>query len=115
MDFTNKIIETYQKMLGENKFVADDILKENYEVFANHFGPDKLKGLDGELLLETLFNHSNKGSLVYWLEFKNDDEFQTNRFGGIAGGSAFKFSLYKRKEDGKWITGSPKDAKELDL
>lgn len=115
MDFANKIMETHQRMLGENKFLTEDKLNESYEVFAKNFDPDKLKGLDGEPLLETLFNHGNKGSLVYWLEFKNDDEFQTNRFGGIAGGSAFKFGLYKRKEDGRWITGSPKDVKELDL
>jgi hypothetical protein len=29
--------------------------------------------------------------LAYWLEFKNDDEFAGNRFGGIGGGSALKF------------------------
>jgi len=60
-----------------------------------------------------MFNHGNKNSLVYWLEFKNDDEFQTIRFGGIGGGSALKFGIYKRKEDGKWITGTPADKKEL--
>ena len=72
--------------------------------------------LDGELLLETMFNHGNRESLVYWLEFKNDDEFQTGRFGGIGGGSALKFGIYKRKEDDKWITGrSAKDIRQIEL
>ena len=115
MDFINKISETYWKMLGDNKFLAEDKFKESYELFKNNFGPDKLKGLDGEVLLETIFNHGNRGSLVYWLEFKNDDELQTSRYGGIGGGSALKFGIYKRKEDGKWITGSSKDMRELDL
>ncbi|QGT99477.1 ATPase AAA [Candidatus Syntrophocurvum alkaliphilum] len=115
MDFKNKIIEIYQKMLAEDKFLPEDRLKEGYEIFKDKFAPAKLKNLDGEILLETIFNHGNRDSLVYWLEFKNDDELQTNRYGGIGGGSALKFGIYKRKEDGKWITGSSKDMRELDL
>jgi 5-methylcytosine-specific restriction protein B len=107
--------EKYQKLLGENKLLALEKLKKYYEIFQKNFSPDKLNSLDGEVLLEAMFNHGNKDSLVYWLEFKNDDEFQTSRFGGIGGGSAFKFGIYKRKEDGKWITGNPKDIRELSL
>lgn len=102
-------------MLVEKKLLTEEKLKEFYEVFRNNFSPEILKRLDGELLLDTMFNHGNRGSLVYWLEFKNDDEFQTNIFGGIAGGSSFKFGMYKRKEDGKWITGSTKDIKEISV
>ena len=36
-------------------------------------------------------------SLVYWLEFKNDDEFPGTSFGSIAGGSAHKFGLFRLK------------------
>ena len=32
--------------------------------------------------------HGNYDSLVYWLEFKNDDEFPTRQFGSIGGGTA---------------------------
>lgn len=115
MHFLNKILDTYQKMLGENKFLSEDKLKDFCDLFRSNFGPEKLKGLDGEILLENIFNHGNRGSLVYWLEFKNDDEFQTGHFGGIGGGSALKFGIFKRKEDGKWITGSSKDMRELNL
>ncbi len=116
MNFQDKIFETYQKMLGENRFLQEDELNESYALFKSNFGPEKLMSLDGELLLETMFNHGNRGSLVYWLEFKNDDEFRTGRFGGIGGGSALKFGIYKRKEDGKWITGrSAKDMRQIEL
>jgi GTPase subunit of restriction endonuclease len=115
MNSKNKISETYSKMLSENKFLSRGKLNESYEKFRLNFAPKKLLGLDGEVLLETMFNHGNKGSLVYWLEFKNDDEIQTARFGGIGGGSALKFGIYKRKEDGKWITGNPKDMREIGL
>ncbi|TCT14545.1 5-methylcytosine-specific restriction protein B [Natranaerovirga pectinivora] len=115
MDLLTLVTEKYKKLLSENKIMGPDKLKESYEIFQKNFNPDRLKSLDGELLLETMFNHGNRGSLVYWLEFKNDDELQTNRFGGIGGGSAFKFGIYKRKEDGKWITGTPKDSRELSI
>ena len=53
-----------------------------------------LNGIDGKVLLEAMHNHSNNDSLVYWLEFKNDDEFPTPKFGGIAGGSALALKKY---------------------
>ena len=62
-----------------------------------------------------MHNHSNSDSLVYWLEFKNDDEFPTPKFGSIAGGSALKFGIYKRKETGAWMTGSPQNQRELSV
>ena len=49
-----------------------------------------------------MHDHSNKDSLVFWLEWKNDDEFVTKRFGSIAGGSALKFRIFRRKETGNW-------------
>ena len=53
--------------------------------------------------------HGSHDSLVYWLEFKSDDEFPTRQFGSIAGGSALKFGLYKSQESGEWMTGNPKN------
>ncbi len=115
MDSLNLILEKHNKLLTSNKLLSVEKLNEGYITFQQNFGPDKLKSLDGEILLENMFNHGNKSSLVYWLEFKNDDELQTNRFGGIAGGSAHKFGIYKRKEDGRWITGSRWDAQEIEV
>lgn len=50
----------------------------------SRFGPEQLGGLNGEALLETTHAHGQRDSLVYWLEFKNDEEFPA-RFGGIFG------------------------------
>ena len=44
----------------------------------------------------------NPEGLPYWLEFKNDDEFKTKHLGSIAGGSALKFRVFRRKETGNW-------------
>ena len=49
---------------------------------------------------------------MYWLEFKDDDELPAI-FGSIAGGSALKFGLYRRKETGAWMTGAPTAQREL--
>ena len=57
--------------------------------------------------------HGNKDSLVYWLEFKNDEEFPAH-FGSISGGSAFKFGIFRRKETGTWVTADEgNNAKDL--
>ncbi len=93
---------------------SDTHLAKYYENFRKRFGPDRLRNLDGEALLEAIHDHRNRDSLVYWLEFKNDDEFPAI-FGGIAGGSALKFGIYRRKETGEWTTGSPQNQRGLPI
>jgi 5-methylcytosine-specific restriction protein B len=65
-----------------------------------------LSRLDDTALLER-WNQSNKDNLVYWLEFKNDDEFPSSKFGSIAGGSVLKFNIYYRRETGSRMGRSP--------
>lgn len=83
-----------------------------YTTFRERFGPARLAALDGEALLSIMHEHGNYDSLVYWLEFKDDDEF-SGIFGSIAGGSALKFGIYKRKETGRWMSGPPQRQVEL--
>ena len=54
--------------------------------------------MDGEPLLTLMHDLSHRDSLIYWLEYKDDDEFDTFRFGSIAGGSAMKFRIHQNKE-----------------
>jgi len=97
-----QIIEKHRQLLNDGKFVTENQLDRYYTIFREQFGPEVLAKLDGEPLLELMHNQSNKDSLGYWLEFKNDDEFDTRRFGSIAGGSALKFGVFRRKETGNW-------------
>ena len=64
-----------------------------------------LQRLDGEALLTTMHDlrRENRNSLVYWLEFKNDEEFPAI-FGSISGGSALKFGVYPNAATSKWMT-----------
>jgi 5-methylcytosine-specific restriction protein B len=91
--------------LRSGELLTDERLQTGYAAFRERFGPDKLKSLDGQALLESMHAHGNRQSLVYWLEFKNDEEFPGPKFGSIAGGSAHKFGLFRRKDSGQWVTG----------
>ena len=89
------------------ELLSTERMQAGYAAFRSHFGPDALKSLDGPALLNAMHAHGNKESLVYWLEFKNDEEFPGPSFGSIAGGSAHKFGLFRRKETNQWVVGSP--------
>src|SRR6266576_6465768 len=84
----------YKSLQDEGKLLSNEQLEKYYSAFRSRFGPDKLKNLDGEALLNLMHDLGNKDSLVYWLEFKHDDEFPSVEFGSIAGGSAFKFGMF---------------------
>src|ERR1700733_13534878 len=104
----------YEQLLEQGQFPSREKLQEYYATFRAHFAPERLRQLDGEELLNAIHAHGNRDSLVYWLEFKNDEEFP-EFFGSIAGGSALKFGIYRGKETGAWMTGSPTDQKEISV
>ena len=106
-----KLLEAHARMQTAGELLPSRRLEECYSLFRNRFGPDALRQLDGEQLLDTMHTHG-KDSLVYWLEFKNDEEFP-GRFGSIAGGSALKFGIYRKRDTGIWMTGSPQKQEEL--
>jgi 5-methylcytosine-specific restriction protein B len=95
----------HTQLVAQNKLVREEVLSDAYARFRERFGPAVLRSLDGESLLATMHGRGTKDSLVYWLEFKDDDEFP-GCFGSIAGGSALKFGVYQGKDDGRWWTGS---------
>jgi len=109
-----RLHETHERMRADGELLLVQRLDECYSLFRSRFGPDVLRRLDGERLLNRLHS-TDRDSLVYWLEFKNDEEFPTRWFGGIAGGSALKYGVYKRKETDTWMTGSPRKQEELSV
>ncbi|MCM2357529.1 MAG: AAA family ATPase [Geobacteraceae bacterium] len=108
------LLDFYQLQLAHGSLNPPDELNRYYQVFQNRFGPDLLNSLRGEELLEAIHAHGSKNSLVYWLEFKNDEELPAI-FGSIAGGSALKFGLYKSNDSGSWRTGSSKAQRDISV
>jgi 5-methylcytosine-specific restriction protein B len=96
------LLRHLQKLNAEGRLLSRPQLEQYSATFRGRFGPDKLASLDGEALLNTM--HDNRDSLVYWLEFKNDDELPARFGGGIGGGTAFKFGIFRRKETRTWVT-----------
>ena len=96
------------ELTSRNELLTDERLDRLYAGFRARFGPEVLAGLEGQALLLRMHGRGDaRDSLAYWLEFKNDDEFPTSRLGGIGGGTALKFVIYRRAETGQWMTGPP--------
>jgi 5-methylcytosine-specific restriction protein B len=115
------VLEDLQDAL-KNASVSADLLTptqidQQTSLFRDRFGPAVLRQLDGEPLLRLMHGRQDNVSrcLAYWLEFKNDEEFAGNQFGGIGGGSALKFGIFQRQNDNAWVTGSPKSQQVLAL
>ncbi|MFK7927637.1 MAG: AAA family ATPase, partial [Myxococcota bacterium] len=83
------------------------------QAFLSRFPLDRWAALEGRELLHTMHARDNTDRLVYWLEFKHDDAFDSVRFGSIAGGSALKFRVFQRKDTGGWVTGHSKNMIDL--
>jgi 5-methylcytosine-specific restriction protein B len=107
-----RLVEKLQQLNKDGKLLSRSQLDHYYGTFRSRFGPDQLANLDGEALLNTMHAQGTKDSLVYWLEFKNDEEFPAFG-GGIGGGAAFKFGIFRRKATGTWVRGD--DAQDLTL
>lgn len=80
--------------------------------FREKFSPEALLKLNDSNIRQEMFYTSEQtnDSLCYWLEFNS---FSRSQFGSIAGGSAYKFGLFQRKDDGIWISGTPVNTQEL--
>jgi 5-methylcytosine-specific restriction protein B len=101
----------HAEMLANRELRSRDALAGYYNVFRQRFGPDVLLAHEGEALL-SLIHETGRDGLIYWLEFKDDEEFPS-LFGSIAGGSALKYGFYRRQETGEWMTGHPQSQRAL--
>ncbi|NBC15198.1 MAG: AAA domain-containing protein [Gammaproteobacteria bacterium] len=104
---------TQTRLLESGQLPTQETLQQCYGRFRERFGPEVLVGLGGEELLNRMHLHGSHDSLVYWLEFKDDEELPA-AFGSISGGSALKFGVFKSQETGAWTTGSSRDMRAID-
>lgn len=109
-----ELLSIYSRVVEDAGLPTGDDLAACYARFRQKFGPEVLRGRSGEDLLRFMHGRGTKDSLVYWLEFKNDEELPAI-FGSIAGGSALKFGIYQSTETQHWMTGHPHKQKKLSL
>lgn len=97
-DIINLIIETYN-----NHNFDFNIEQDKYNSFKNLYGKDAILSLEGKDLLYRLFAPKKLSSegLTYILEFNNS----FREFGGIGGGSAYKFPLFYSNQHNSWVSG----------
>jgi len=84
--------------------------EEKYKFFMDRFAPEILEKMDGREARDRIFMHDgDRNNLCYLIEASPE---YRGFCGGIRGGTAYKFSLFKR-DNGKWTTGSSKKNKTL--
>ena len=101
-----QLVVNYTKTHTVQFDVSSEEIQRMRDEFCEKFSPEKLKALEDEKLLSYIFltSDGSNDSLCYHLEFN----VQLKRtFGSISGGSSFKYGLFQRQEDGKWMTGAP--------
>jgi 5-methylcytosine-specific restriction protein B len=98
--------EFYEACVKKDELPSLALVNNYVDNFRAKFGPAILASLDGKGLLECMHGKNSHDSLTYWLEFKNDEEFDSNMFGSIGGGSALKYFIYQSR-NGDWVKGSP--------
>jgi hypothetical protein len=74
-ELARQIRSTHEQLAADGQLLSADQAARCCGRFRDLFGPDVLGGLDGEALLTKMHGRGTKDSLVYWLEFKDDDEF----------------------------------------
>ena len=115
----NNQYETSSNLIKDylNEHKLNDFKNEEYEQmcenFKKEFSPEILEQLSGIDVLNTIFPHDgDKTTLCYYLEFGK----QYFNAGSIAGGSTFKFSLFKYTKTNNWTLGtSIKNLRGLDI
>ena len=82
-----------------------------YVDFRNRFGIEALSSLSGEALLKTLFIGASSDNLCHELEFAPRN---THLFGGIKGGSIYKYPMHFSQKTSMWTLAKGKRKLSLD-
>lgn len=102
-EIVEKLSKDYEEFRKDIKFVDYDTIEKQREYFIEKYSLDVLENMSAEDSLQELMNLKNRESLVYHLEFKNDEEFKTDYFGSIQGGSSGKYTMFHSNKYDQWV------------
>ncbi len=71
----------YEELDAKGSLLSNAQLASSYAAFRQRFSPEVLRDLDGQALLQKIHGRETQDSLMYWLEFKSDEEFLTRSWG----------------------------------
>lgn len=95
------------------EFASDDADAASlYVDFQNRFSAEALNALSNEDLLKALFLGGNNDNLCHELEYVKKN---TELFGSVKGGNAYKYPLFFDKESATWMAGTRYNPKQLTL
>jgi hypothetical protein len=95
------------------EFTQDDAeAVELYADFKEKYGIDALRALSGEDLLKTLFLGASTNNLCHDLEYVARN---TELFGSIKGGNAYKYPLFFDKDAALWTSGTRANPKQVSI
>ena len=100
------------KHKGEEFVPEDTEAAAMYVEFEERFGVEALNALSREDLLKSLFLGGNNDNLCHELEYVKRN---TELFGSVKGGNAYKYPLFFDKESSTWISGTRYNPKQLTL
>lgn len=118
-------VETMNEYQSAAESLKDYVFEEGFQIptttqdiekaldeFKVKYSPEVLAALSDDEILSAIFYTAgdNTNALCCWLEMNKECRAY---FGSIAGGSAYKFGLFQRKETGVWTTGTPQKPQEL--
>ena len=88
-------------------------IEESRKQFLENFSPEKLENIPDSELLKSIFlnaDDNSSNSLCHYLEYAKKSRAY---FGAITGGSAYKYGLFRKKEDSCWYAGSNQNPQKL--
>jgi MoxR-like ATPase len=83
-----------------------------YIDFNSRFGVNALSALSGEDLLKTMFLGASSDNLCHEIEYVSRN---TELFGSVKGGNAYKYPMFFDKEASMWTSGTRTNPKQLSL
>ncbi|UPU37485.1 hypothetical protein M1B72_07210 [Geomonas paludis] len=105
--------QTHDRLVNEGRILSKEIRQASFDKFRSRFGPERLGSLDGKDLLHTMHAQGSKDSMVYWIEYKHDEEFPGRNFGGISGGSSHVYGIFRRGGTDQWVKGNPRNDQDI--
>jgi 5-methylcytosine-specific restriction protein B len=97
------LLEKLKEAREEMNFLDSYTVEKQRNYFISKFSKEVLLSMNPKECLTSLMYLGNPESMVYHLEFKNDDDFTNSYFGSISGGSSGKYTIFNSNKYNQWV------------